>query len=193
MLILGDGVRAETPIATPAIDESLFKDGAVQAKQYNSGHWYANCQEIMKIKKRICNLLGELTSDGTVANGSALIATTDNGMAAVMISIPAEVSRERPISIKASSVGPVDGKVVKVEYSNNVSLTECTSTCKYMFPLDQRLVFILNAGEAAAVFVPAVDNFKKKTLKGVKKEEHPLYTISGEGSADALKASTQGW
>lgn len=187
------GANAQAPIATPAIDESLFREGAVQARQFDSGHWHANCREIVKIKKRICNLLGEMPSDGSVANGSILIATTDNGVPAVMIAIPPEVSRKRPISIKASNIGKVDGRVVKVEYSNVANLTECDTTCKYMFPLDPRLVFALNAGESAAVYVPGEETHQKVVSKKPNKEEKPVYTIPGEGFAEALKASTQGW
>ncbi len=184
---------AQTPIATPAIDESLFREGAVQARQFDSGHWHANCREIVKIKKRICNLLGEMPSDGTVANGSILIATTDNGVPAVMIAIPQEVSRKQPISLTASNIGKVDGRVVKIDYSTVANVTECDATCKYMFPLDPRLVFVLNAGESATVYVPREEAQQKVGSKKTKKEEKPVYTIPGEGFAEALKASTQGW
>lgn len=193
ILMSGGVASAQSPIATPALDESLFKEGAVQAKQFSSGRWHANCQEIVKVKKRICNLLAEMPGNGTVPNGSILIATTDNGVPAMMLAIPPEVSLQRSISLKASNIGKVDGQVVKIEYSTVASVTQCDSSCKYMFPLDPRLIYVLNAGEDAAVFVPAEEAAPRTAKKKVQQEEKPLYTIPGEGFAAALKASTQGW
>lgn len=185
--------NAQAPIATPAIDESLFRDGAIRARQFNSGRWHANCREIVKINKRICNLLGELPSDGSVPNGSILIATTDNGAPAVMIALPPEVSRKQPIEIKATNVGKVDGRVVKIEYNTVATLTECDTSCKYMFPLDPRLVYILNAGESGAVYVPVEEAHLAMSARKTKKAGRPIYIIPGEGFAEALRASTQGW
>lgn len=185
---------ADPPIASPAIDESLFREGALQLREFNSGAWYAKCQEIVKIKKLICNLLSSLPSQNGEPSGSILIATTDTGVPAVMIALPKEISLGRPISIKSSNLSSVDGQAVKVEYTAVVSSVRCEETCKYMFPLDPRLVFILNAGESASIFVPAEEapsaaQHKKKSKKVVL----PLYTIQGTGFAEALKASTQGW
>lgn len=191
-LTMGAAV-AQAPLATPALDDSLFKDGAVQLREFNSGSWYAKCQEIVKISKRICNLLSTLPGNNGEANGSILIATTDTGVPAVLIALPQSISKGRSIEIKSSNLGKVDGKAVKVEYSTVAASTRCDDTCKYMFPLDPRLVFTLNAGESASVFVPAEEPPAHGSKKKPKKPEAPLYTIPGNGFADALKASTQGW
>lgn len=192
-LFIGGTARAQTPIATPAIDESLFREGAIEARQFDSGHWHANCREIVKIKKRICNLIGEMPSSGSFVSASILIATTDNGVPAVMIAMPQEVSRGQPISIKANAITKADGRAIKIEYDTTAKLTECNTNCKYMFPLDPRLVFVLNAGESAAVYVLGEESRQKVSAKKSKKEERPVYTIPGEGFSEALKASTHGW
>lgn len=191
-LTMGAAV-AQTPLATPALDDTLFKEGTVQLREFNSGSWYAKCQEIDKIKKRICNLLSTLPSHDGEANGSILIATTDTGVPAVLIALPQDIAKGRSISVKSSNLGKIDGKAVKVEYSTVAASTQCDGTCKYMFPLDPRLVFTLNAGESASVFVPAEEPTARGPVKKPKKPEVPLYTIPGSGFADALKASTQGW
>jgi invasion protein IalB len=185
---------ADPPIASPAIDDSLFKEGAIQRRELDSGAWYAKCQEIVKVKKLICNLLSSLPNQNGGPSGSILIATTDTGVPAAMIVLPKDVSLGRPISVKSSNLSSVDGRAVKVEYSTVASSVRCDDTCKYMFPLDPRLVFILNAGESASIFVPAEEpppttRVKKKDKKVVL----PLYSIPGNGFAEALKASTQGW
>lgn len=185
---------ADPPIASPAIDESLFKEGAIQMRQFNSGAWYAKCQEIVKVKKLICNLLSSLLNQNGDAGGSILIATTDTGVPAMMIALPREISLGRPISIKSSHLSSVDGRAVKVEYTAAASSVRCEETCKYIFPLDPKLVFNLNAGAPASIFVPTeeVQQMTSNQRKS-KKVVLPLYTIPGNGFADALKASTQGW
>ena len=197
---------AQNPIASPAIDESLFKEGSVQLREFNSKAWFAKCQEIIKIKKRVCNLLATLPGTEGRPDGSILIATTDAGVPAVMIVLPKEISEGRPISVRSSNIGKIDGRAIKVEY-NTVAVSQlCDVTCKYMFPLDARLVFTLNAGEPALVFVPAEqpvsapvpvpktrDRKQNHKVEKVEKVVPPSYTIPGEGFADALKASTQGW
>lgn len=185
---------ADPPIASPAIDESLFKEGAIQLREFNSGAWYAKCQEIVKVKKLICNLLSSLPGQDGRPSGSILIATTDTGVPAVLIVLPKEVSLGRPISVKSSNLSSVEGRAVKVEYNTVASSPRCEETCKYMFPLDPRLVFTLNAGEPASIFVPAEESPPSaKNKKKDKKVVPPLYTIPGNGFAEVLKASTQGW
>ncbi|MDQ0445964.1 hypothetical protein [Methylobacterium aerolatum] len=198
---------AQNPIATPAIDESLFKEGSIQLREFNSKAWYAKCQEIIKIKKRVCNLLSTLPGTDGRPDGSILIATTDAGVPAVMIVLAKDVAEGRPISVKSSNIAQIDGRAVKVEYNTVATSQQCDATCKYMFPLDSRLVFTLNAGEPASIFVPAEEpapppdpkaksrkqKHKAEKNEKVEKAAAPLYTILGDGFADALKASTQGW
>lgn len=157
----------------------------------------------MKVKRLICNLLTGLPNHDGGADGTLLIATTDTGLPAILLAIPADVAKGRAISLEASRIEKIDGKNVKIEYSTTAESKLCEETCKYMLPLDPRLVFLLNAGESASIFVPAKVPILPPPTKKTKKmsqpkanlvaAETPKYTISGDGFAEALKASTQGW
>ncbi|MCJ2013054.1 hypothetical protein [Methylobacterium sp. J-076] len=125
-----------------------------------------------------------------------LIATTDAGIPAMMVSIPQEIGHGKPILVESSSLGKVDGKVVKVEFSQIVNPMICSDTCKYMFPLDPKIVYILNAGEGVHIFAPP----KEPVGRGVgkKKPTKPPpqvreLTISGRGFAASLAESTKVW
>lgn len=185
--------NAQETVATPAIDASIFKDGAVEAREFKFDDWYAKCQQIVKIRKRVCNLLTAV-SDGTGrVSGSVLIATTDAGIPAMLISLPRELSQEQSISIESSHIGKVDGKSVKVEFNNTVKPMMCDTSCKHMFPLDPRLVFILNAGESVKVTsLGYILSNNPKSKKRINTKEN-TYTVSGRGFAETLSAITQKW
>ncbi len=125
---------AQTAVATPAIDTSIFKDGAVEDKKFKFDDWSANCRQIVKIKKRVCNLLSSVVDYRGDIGGSVIIASTDTGIPAMMIALPFEMAQEKPIAVRASSIGKVDGKVVKVEFETTSRPMICDTSCKYMFP-----------------------------------------------------------
>ena len=193
--IFSPGISAQEIVATPAIDPSIFKDGEVESRDFKFGEWYAKCQQIIKIKRRICNLLSSVSdADGKPA-GSVIIATTDAGIPAMMVSIPSEVTQKKAISVDATHLGKVDGSVVKVEFSQVVNPMICDTTCKYMFPLDPKLVFILNAGEGVRISAPP----KERVARSTKKKPPPapggtkVMTIQGRGFSEALAQSTKVW
>lgn len=113
----------------------------------------------------------------------------------MMISVPIEVTQRKAISVDASHLGKVDGSVVKVEFSQVVNPMICDNTCKYMFPLDPKLVFILNAGEGVRVSTPPKERVAKKTKKKppVPAPETKVMTISGQGFSETLAQSTKTW
>lgn len=191
----GLGAQAQETVATPAIDPSIFKDGEVENRDFKFGEWYAKCQQIIRIKRRICNLLSSVADAGGKTAGSVIIATTDAGIPAMMISVPTEVTQRKAISVDASHLGKVDGSVVKVEFSQVVNPMICDNTCKYMFPLDPKLVFILNAGEGIRVSTPPKERVAKKTKKKppVPVPETKVMTISGQGFSETLAQSTKTW
>jgi hypothetical protein len=138
-----------------------------------------------------------LTDDLGRIGGSVIIASTDAGIPAMLIALPREITQEKPIAVASNTISKVDGKAVKVEFANTVSPMLCDTSCKYMFPLDSRLVFILNAGEGMAVTAPApapsVADADKKSSKDKPKSLSKPYTISGRGFAQALSESTRPW
>ena len=185
---------AQESVATPALDTSIFKDGEVESKSFGSGEWYAKCQQIVKIRRRICNLLSSVSDNSGKLIGSVIIATTDAGIPAMMISIPSEISLKREISVYGSHLSQVDGKVVKVEFAQAVNAMICDSTCKYMFPLDPRVVFILNAGEGLKISsAPMESGAQNKKKKPVTVAVASNMIINGNGFAEVLAKSTSPW
>lgn len=190
---LSDAALAQATVATPAIDTSIFKEGAVEDRDFQFDDWHAKCRQIVKIKKRVCNLLSSLTDNLGQIGGSVIIASTDSGIPAMLIALPREITQEKPIAVASNTISKVDGKAVKIEFANTVSPMICDTSCKYMFPLDSRLVFILNAGEGMAVTAPAQVQVGKKYSKDNPKSLSKPYTISGRGFAQALVESTKPW
>ncbi len=186
---------AQATVASPAIDTSIFKEGAVEDRDFKFEDWYAKCRQIVKIKKRVCNLLSNLTDELGQVGGSVIIASTDAGIPAMLIALPREITQEKPIAVESNTISKVEGKAVKVEFANTVSPMVCDTSCKYMFPLDSRLVFILNAGDGLAVTGPAptLPEAGKKLSKDKPRSLSKTYTISGRGFASALKESTSPW
>ncbi|WP_449410902.1 hypothetical protein [Methylobacterium komagatae] len=191
--ICGDECLAQSAVATPAIDTSIFKDGAVEDKHFRFYDWAASCRQIVKIKKRVCNLLSNVVNYRGNAEGSVIIASTDTGIPAMMIALSHDLTEGKPIAVRASSIGRVDGKVVKVEFETTTRPMICDTSCKYMFPLDSRLIFILNAGDAVSIASPAQDEPKEKPRNDRPKQLIKSFTISGRGFADALSQSTKVW
>lgn len=193
--VFSSGISAQEIVATPAIDPSIFKDGEVESRDFKFGEWYAKCQQIIKIKRRICNLLSSVSNADGKSAGSVIIATTDAGIPAMMISIPSEISQKKAISVDATHLGKVDGSVVKVEFFQVVNPMICDNTCKYLFPLDPKLVFILNAGEGVRLSTPP----KERVARPTKKKPTPaqgetkIMTIPGRGFSETLAQSTKVW
>lgn len=189
----GNKSFAQSSVATPAIDTSIFKDGAVEDKNFKFKDWAASCRQIVKIKKRVCNLLSNVVSYSGKAEGSVIIASTDTGIPAMMIALPHELTEGKPIAVRASSIGKVDGKVVKVEFETTTQPMICDTSCKYMFPLDSRLIFILNAGETVSLASPVLEEPKENFRKDRPRQLIRYFAISGRGFAEALSESTKAW
>lgn len=104
-----------------------------------------------------------------------------------------------PISVDAAHRGKIDGHEVKVEYSNVIGPMVCDTTCKYMFPLDPKLVFILNASEKVRILSPPPE--RKASNKNYKDKKRKSYTptnaselqIIGRGFSECLGESTKEW
>jgi len=196
-LVVGTGIAAQAqtpPLASPAIDESLFKDGAVQARESKFDAWYTKCQEIVKIKRRICNLLSTVNDGDGKAQGTVLVATTDNGAPAMMIALTGPILEDRPIIVQASyGVDTQKKKRVPVTFKNSVKALRCDPSCKFMLSFDPKLVYALNEGKNVTVLAPIPTPDQAATKKRKKKHDVSTLAISGTGFAAALKASTEPW
>ncbi len=196
-----NGARAQDPLAKPAFDETLFKDGAIRMREQQFGAWYLKCQEIIKVRQRVCNMLSMINDSEGNALGSALIATNDAGEPTMMLSIAAPIHPDRPITLETSFETPgKKKKMVKVAHKRTVKAFRCDTTCKFIFPFESKLAFALNTGsdlsittvvraEPAAAGLKPSDNTSAKTQKGA-----PLaLVVKATGFAAALTASTETW
>lgn len=185
--------QKDAPLASPAIDQSLFKDGMIENREQQFGNWFAKCQQIAKIQRRICNLLGKVTDADGSAKGAVLVATDDKGQPAMMISLNTAIRADRPIVIEASYDLVAGKKTRKKTYKKNVVANRCDPDCKAVFPFDSELAYVLNAGVNVEVraTMPAPEPLVKSKKKAA--ASVTSFTIPAEGFAAALQASTANW
>ena len=190
--------QAEEPIATPAFDETLFKDGAVRMREQQFEDWHLKCQEVVKLRQRVCNLLSTLRDVQGQQRGSALVATNETGVPTMLIAVEVPIRQERPIVIESIFETPGrNKKPVKVRYKRSVKVARCDTNCKFIFPFETNLALALNSGSNLSVkaSVPTTTSIvpaqTSKTAKGAKKDLRLV--VSANGFAEALKASLQAW
>lgn len=185
-------VAAQDSIATPAIDESLFKDGAVEQKEATYDAWHLKCQQIVKMQRRFCNLLSTVVDREGKEIGSVLLATDDTGNPAMMIAFGWPLRLDKPLLISPASP-PVTSKK-KGNYEKAVRATQCDGSCKFLFPADSQLIVALNAGEDIVL-----KGYRARPLDGAPwfwpfaKTDAVELRIRGKGFAEALGASAEIW
>jgi invasion protein IalB len=179
-------------LATPAIDSTIFREGAIISREFRFGSWRANCQEIIKIKRRVCNMLSDIIDESNQSSGSALIATTDTGVPAIVFALPSLITGGKDIAVEANQLTKIDGKVVKVQYFSIVKATLYDNGCKYMFPLDARFTFILNSGEQIKISI-SNNAHVSKTEKNKGDILVAKYFVKGDGFSEVLRGTTAPW
>lgn len=191
--VMGGDAFAQSPIATPAIDESLFKEGAVEQRETTFDAWHLRCQEIVKMRRRFCNLLSDVTDSDGKRRGSLLLATDDLGNPAVLIAITAPVRLDRPLTVKSGYSLPQKGRPPKVRYEKSLYVMDCDTSCKFLFAADSKLISALNEGADVTVSGYVARPLEEFWLLPMQKTDTFVLTIRGKGFADALKASTEIW
>jgi len=185
---------AQSAIATPAIDSSLFKDGAVEQKEATYGAWHLKCQQIVKMKRRVCNLLSSVLDKDGKQVGSVLLATDDTGNPAMMIAFGWPVRLDKPLLISAGTATTSSKKKSKGSYEKAVGAAQCDGSCKFVFPADSELIVTLNRGETISLKA-----YRSQPIAGtpwlwpLAKGDAADFRINGQGFAQALNASTEIW
>ena len=111
----------------------------------------------------------------------------------MVVALSGQLDHDKPLIVEANHTGKVDGKYVKVQYANTISATVCDSSCKYMFPLDSQLVFILNAGDSIRIAVSPQAKAVRRRERSNKPNNGETYSISGQGFAETLTESSRAW
>lgn len=193
VLTTSGAVRAQDSLATPAIDASLFKDGAVQERETQFASWYLRCQEIVKLNHRVCNLLSRVVDKDGQGRGSILLATDDKGQPAILIALDQAIVSDRPIQLESSYSVESKKKPVVVEYKQSVASSNCDKSCKFVFYADPKLVFAMNEGRdiSVKVFKAKASGQGKATKEN--KDDVVALVVRSDGFAGALKAAGAAW
>ncbi len=189
----GGPVCADVLLASPAIDESLFKDGIVEQRETQHGFWHLKCQQIVKMRRRYCNLLSSVVDKDGKSHGAILIATDDTGQPTIMLALTQPVRLDKPLLVSSTFEVPSKKNPVRVEYKKAVSATLCDISCKFLFAADSQLIFSLNAGKDVSVRVTAARTLQQRWFRPPIEGDAVTLTVHGNGFANALKASKQTW
>lgn len=112
----------------------------------------------------------------------------------MMISIPAATAVYKELFVYGNHLSKVDGNVVKVDFNQDVKAMVCDNFCKYMFPLDPKIVFILNNAEDLKISTAPKENGPRNAKKKPSGFVEPKnMVITGKGFAEILTKSTAPW
>lgn len=191
-IICGAVKAEEKPLASPAIDQSLFREGAIEERKEEFQYWHINCQEIVKIKRRVCNITSKIFNDDGKAVGSVLAATDDKGTPTLLIAVNGN-TKDSPITVETNYKSVRTGKKASIaNFKKKFRPVRCDPVCKFMFPFDNKLVYSLNEGNEIKVRINNDDKNGDFSSRNKKLLPENL-TIRGEGFSSALSASTNPW
>ena len=179
--------RAQDSVLESQFNTSLYKPEAIRLVEAVHGEWLLRCQEIIPLQRRFCNISAPLRSGDGNVRGIMLLTTDKAGKPGVLLKVDLPVAVARPAVVSSAFTVKRDkGAGIAVTYQQSVTPYFCGKTCDYVFPLDNKLVFALNAGQNAdvAVFRDAPPAWRKGEIRPEK------LTVRGEGFATALTAST---
>jgi hypothetical protein len=176
--------RADSDLTSPAIDRSIFKEGAVKSFQAKSGEWISRCDEIVQLKKRICNLVAAVRDDLGRDRGVVIVATDQSGKLNILIKLLTPIVVSAPIAVEASFPLKRERKGMMMNYRRYESPIVCSETCSFMFSADSRLLYALNQGEAAKI--AALVTKGEMNWSRIGPLERVELHFSGEGFSQAL-------
>jgi hypothetical protein len=180
-------------LSSPAINASLYSEGAIRKFEKQFDAWTTRCEEIAQLKYRVCNLLAGAYDAKGERRGTILLATDDAGKPTVLISINPPVRVSMPIAVETAFTTKSRKRLVRVAYKNEFSAILCDAACKYMFPADQRLIFALNDGNVVKILFHGAERGVKSPLHPEVRDAAIELTVQGRGFARALQASLANW
>ena len=113
------------PLASAAIDHTLYREGEVRRLTGTFAAWTLVCDEVTRLKRRFCSLR-TLVRDAAGATVAALtISTGDDGRPAALMRIPAGSVSNTIVEIVVTPkpAGPVDAKASKAAAASNPTPT----------------------------------------------------------------------
>ena len=192
-LLFIPSAHAVDALSSPAIDASIYKAGFVHQFEKRFEAWTTRCEEIAQLRRRVCNLLAGAYDDNGERRGSILLATDEAGTPTVMIAINLPVRVSIPIKVETAFKTKSKKKFVQMGYRDEFPAILCDTTCKYMFPADQRLVFSLNEGNVVKIVFHGVERRDGSAARRHGESDAVELAVHGKGFAQALQASLASW
>jgi hypothetical protein len=180
---------AQDLFSSPAIDASIYRDGAIQNIRKEFGAWTAVCSEVKNARQRVCNLVTQVVNGEGAEFGKLVLATDDQGKPAMMLALKPPVVVSAPVRLQTEFTAKESKKSVKIAYQSEYGPLICERLCKYVFYAEPKLIFSLNEGNDVAVAFLSVAPSDIAPSRPLPKGMPVRLLIHGKGFAAALQAS----
>lgn len=190
---------AASAFASPMVDLSLYRDGAVHRLSGRFGTWTVTCDEIARLGRRFCSLKAAAARDGDGRTVTVDVSTGDDGRPAALLHLPLAVSIPFGVRVAFPGPGPAlqpRGTKAGRATERTIPIASCDGReCLAVWSLGPADLGSLDAG-AGLTFtyctaVPGALEFATDLNRrgcGVRRAA----TLSGLGFRDAVQASMKG-
>ncbi len=155
---------ADDPFGTAAFDPNLYRPDALRRSSQVFGSWTVNCQEVVPLKHKFCNLISPLFLGDHKKVGYVLMSTDQSGRPSMLIRIVPPLAVDRPVVISTSVALPHDvhpkgktrgssGQAPKFyRYLKRLSVELCgQDLCTVFTKIDSEVIFALNLGKDVGI------------------------------------------
>jgi invasion protein IalB len=187
-LASGAGRAGDSPLLSPMIDRTLFRDGEVKSTRQQYGDWSLTCDEVVRLRRRFCSLRTIVSHDARTVLVLD-VSTGDDGRAAGLLHVPVGVSLTAGVALgpqKAQSKGHRRSAQTRTLPIEMCSRSECNAVVTFQ----PNELSELDSGRGLEVRYTPVDDtrltdFSRSLSAGSLKG----FAISGRGFHDAVEAS----
>ena len=187
-----------TPLTSPAIDPTIYRDGEVRRFSSQHGVWGVVCDEVTRLKQRFCSLRTILAgAEGTVV-ADVTISTGQDGRPAGLLRIAAPLVRggNLEITTQPASSKPelaAKGKSMPVPSSpakTTLKPVNCDErACTVIWTLRAEQIAALNDGRSLSLLAVAGVDFETLANFTAIKPRTVALRLTGVGFKDAVAVS----
>ena len=134
------------PLATPAVDRELFRDGEVQRLDQTFAGWQMVCDDIRRLHQRFCSMRARAFDGRGNPVADFVISTSDSGAPAALVTLAHGVVLSEPVLMALAVPGKAPQPVAKLGPA--VCLPD---GCKMVWTLGPATINALRAGVDVAV------------------------------------------
>jgi invasion protein IalB len=180
---------AQDSFSSPAIDPSIYRDGAIENIRKEFDSWTAICREVKNTRQRVCNLVSQVVNVDGAEFGTLVLATDDQGKPAMMLELKAPIVVSAPVKLQTQFPAKENQKSIKVPYQSEQGPLICARFCKYVFYAEPKLIFSLNEGNDVVIAFLAASPSDVAPSRPLPKGMPVRLIVHGKGFAAALQAS----